>query len=47
MSNSLDHIANSIATATFDVLSSGKVKTVDVGGTATTTDFTAAVIKNL
>ncbi|KAF9268050.1 hypothetical protein L218DRAFT_954444 [Marasmius fiardii PR-910] len=43
----LDSIANSIATATFDVINSGKVRTADMGGSATTSDFTAAVIKNL
>ncbi|KDQ12735.1 hypothetical protein BOTBODRAFT_56545 [Botryobasidium botryosum FD-172 SS1] len=43
----LDGIADSIATATYDVINSGSVKTADMGGNATTTDFTAAVIKNL
>jgi len=43
----LDEIANSIATATYDVINSGKVKTADMGGNATATNFTAAVIKNL
>ncbi|KAK1236493.1 isocitrate dehydrogenase (NAD(+)) idh1 [Marasmius sp. AFHP31] len=43
----LDAIANSIATATFDVINSGKVRTADMGGSATTSDFTGAVINNL
>ncbi|KAJ8086716.1 isocitrate dehydrogenase (NAD(+)) idh1 [Marasmius tenuissimus] len=43
----LDAIANSIATATFDVINSGKVRTADMGGSATTSDFTGAVIQNL
>jgi isocitrate dehydrogenase (NAD+) len=62
---SLDHIANNIASATFQVLNAGRVKTADMGGTSgyfparhlfilplragssTTSEFTAAVIKNL
>jgi len=43
----LDAIANSITTATYDVISSGKARTKDMGGNATTGDFTAAVIANL
>ncbi|KAI0638155.1 hypothetical protein C8Q77DRAFT_1048381 [Trametes polyzona] len=43
----LDHLANSIASATFDVINAGKVRTADMGGSATTSEFTAAVIKNL
>ncbi|KAG8833170.1 isocitrate dehydrogenase (NAD(+)) idh1 [Serendipita sp. 400] len=43
----LDSTANSIATATFDVLNAKKVRTADMGGTSTTSDFTAAVIQNL
>ncbi|KAN0132672.1 hypothetical protein V8E53_009688 [Lactarius tabidus] len=43
----LDHIANNIASATFRVLNDGRVKTADMGGAATTSEFTAAVIKNL
>jgi isocitrate dehydrogenase (NAD+) len=63
-SHSLDHIANNIASATFQVLNAGRVKTADMGGelsvdssspnslysrlgSATTHEFTAAVIKNL
>lgn len=64
---SLDHLANSVASATFDVINAGKVRTADMGGklhfpdyagssvphdvfvtgSATTSEFTAAVIKNL
>lgn len=62
---SLDHIANKIASATFQVLNAGRVKTADMGGkslvpsselplplihfagSSTTSEFTAAVIKNL
>ncbi|KAI0005029.1 hypothetical protein BJV74DRAFT_875592 [Russula compacta] len=43
----LDHIANKIASATFQVLNAGRVKTADMGGSSTTSEFTAAVIKNL
>lgn len=43
----LDEIANSIAASTFDVINTGKVRTADMGGSATTSDFTAAVIKGL
>ncbi|KAI9507927.1 isocitrate dehydrogenase subunit mitochondrial precursor [Russula earlei] len=43
----LDHIANNIASATFQVLNAGKIKTADMGGSSTTSEFTAAVIKNL
>ncbi|KAF8313391.1 hypothetical protein DL93DRAFT_2202715, partial [Clavulina sp. PMI_390] len=43
----LDDIANSITAATYDVIAQGKVKTPDLGGNATTSDFTAAVIANL
>ncbi|KAF8505787.1 hypothetical protein F5888DRAFT_1604446 [Russula emetica] len=43
----LDHIANKIASATFQVLNDGRVKTADMGGSSTTSEFTAAVIKNL
>ena len=63
---SLDHTANNIASATFQVLNAGRVKTADMGGksligssssrllipfqragSSTTSEFTAAVIKNL
>ncbi|KAF7355387.1 Isocitrate dehydrogenase [Mycena sanguinolenta] len=43
----LDPVANQIATATFDVINSGKVRTADMGGSATTSDFTSAIIKSL
>ncbi|KAF4602045.1 isocitrate dehydrogenase (NAD(+)) idh1 [Pleurotus pulmonarius] len=43
----LDHTANSIAKATFDVINEAKVRTADMGGSSTTSDFTNAVIKKL
>jgi len=43
----LNEIANSITAATYDVIAQGKVRTPDLGGNATTIDFTAAVINNL
>jgi len=43
----LDSIANSIASATFGVINEKKVRTADMGGSATTSDFTAAIIKKL
>ncbi|KAF8621642.1 hypothetical protein AX15_007660 [Amanita polypyramis BW_CC] len=43
----LDAVANNIASAVFDVINEGKVKTYDMGGSATTSDFTAAIIKKL
>lgn len=43
----LDSIANNIASAVFSVINEGKVKTYDMGGSATTSDFTAAIIKKL
>ncbi|KIO27107.1 hypothetical protein M407DRAFT_243456 [Tulasnella calospora MUT 4182] len=43
----LDSIANNIATATYDVVNNGKVRTMDMGGNASTSDFTGAVISNL
>ena len=43
----LESLANSIAQSTFDVINEGKVRTADMGGSATTSDFTAAVIKGL
>ena len=30
--SSLDHLANNIASATFDVINAGKVRTADMGG---------------
>lgn len=44
---SLDNLANSIASATFGVINEGKVRTADMGGSSTTSDFTAAIIKKL
>lgn len=32
LNNSLDPIANNIASATFDVINAGKVRTADMGG---------------
>ncbi|KAG8934332.1 isocitrate dehydrogenase (NAD(+)) idh1, partial [Tulasnella sp. 417] len=43
----LDSIANNIATATYDVINSGKVRTMDMGGNSSTSDFTGAIISNL
>ncbi|KAG2116111.1 uncharacterized protein F5147DRAFT_676014 [Suillus discolor] len=43
----LDSIANSIASATFDVINAGEVRTADMGGAATTSEFTNAIIKKL
>ncbi|CCM03182.1 uncharacterized protein FIBRA_05304 [Fibroporia radiculosa] len=43
----LDGLANNIASATFDVINAANVRTADMGGSATTSEFTAAVIKNL
>jgi isocitrate dehydrogenase (NAD+) len=46
-SHSLDDLANKIASATFNVIKEGKVRTADMGGSSTTSDFTGAVIKKL
>jgi isocitrate dehydrogenase (NAD+) len=43
----LPRFADQIATALSDVLTEGKFKTKDIGGTATTSDFTKAVIHRL
>ncbi|KAH7914197.1 hypothetical protein BJ138DRAFT_1177476 [Hygrophoropsis aurantiaca] len=49
----LDTIANNIASSTFDVINAGKVRTADMGvlkystGSATTSEFTSEIIKNL
>ncbi|KAB5592080.1 Isocitrate dehydrogenase (NAD+) [Ceratobasidium theobromae] len=43
----LESLANSIAQSTFDVINEGKVRTADMGGSSTTSEFTAAVIKGL
>jgi isocitrate dehydrogenase (NAD+) len=65
--NSLDGLANNIASATFEVINEGKIRTQDMGGeymsdvrlyvwtpltfnsvgAATTSEFTAAIIKKL
>jgi isocitrate dehydrogenase (NAD+) len=44
---SLDVIANNIASATFNVINDGKVRTADMGGSATTSEFTSAIIDKL
>lgn len=41
-----DH-ADKIAKATYDVIEEGNVRTVDIGGTATTTEFTDAIVQKL
>ena len=43
----LDTIANNIAAATFEVINEGKVRTADMGGSSSTSDFTGAIIKKL
>ncbi|KAJ2920133.1 hypothetical protein MD484_g332, partial [Candolleomyces efflorescens] len=43
----LDSIANNIAAATFGVINEASVRTADMGGSATTSDFTSAIIKKL
>ncbi|KAF8591594.1 mitochondrial NAD-dependent isocitrate dehydrogenase subunit 1 precursor [Ramaria rubella] len=43
----LDSIADSIATSTLGVINEGQVRTADMGGTASTSDFTGEIIKNL
>ncbi|KAG0709712.1 hypothetical protein DFH29DRAFT_885487 [Suillus ampliporus] len=43
----LDSIANNIASATFGVIDAGEVRTADMGGAATTSEFTNAIIKRL
>jgi len=43
----LDTLANSVAAATFEVINEAKVRTADMGGAATTSEFTAEVIKKL
>ncbi|WOO85826.1 Isocitrate dehydrogenase [NAD] subunit 1, mitochondrial [Vanrija pseudolonga] len=40
----LEEQANLIASSVYDVISEGKVRTADVGGTQSTTDFTQAVL---
>ncbi|WVR04796.1 isocitrate dehydrogenase, NAD-dependent [Kwoniella sp. DSM 27419] len=43
----LESQANLIAGATYDLVQEGKVRTADLGGSATTTDFTQALLKRL
>ncbi|KAF7301737.1 Isocitrate dehydrogenase [Mycena indigotica] len=43
----LDPLANQIASATFEVINAGKVRTADMGGSATTSEFTSAIINAL
>ena len=43
----LDTQANAIAEATYDLVSEGKVRTADIGGTASTSDVTKAIIDKL
>ncbi|TDL29569.1 hypothetical protein BD410DRAFT_817636 [Rickenella mellea] len=43
----IDNTANNIASAVFDVIDEGKVRTADMGGSATTSEFTSAVISKL
>ena len=43
----LDEHANKISAAVYDTISSGKAKTVDIGGRSTTKEFTKAIIDSL
>ncbi|KAG0365692.1 isocitrate dehydrogenase (NAD(+)) idh1 [Gamsiella multidivaricata] len=43
----LDDHANKIANAVFKTILTGAIKTPDMGGSSTTTDFTSAVVSNL
>ncbi|KZS98054.1 hypothetical protein SISNIDRAFT_449683 [Sistotremastrum niveocremeum HHB9708] len=43
----LDNLADPIASSVLDVINEGKVRTADIGGSSSTSDFTAAVIKRL
>ncbi|KZW04257.1 hypothetical protein EXIGLDRAFT_716246 [Exidia glandulosa HHB12029] len=43
----LDTLANSIASATLDVINEGKVRTRDIGGSASTSEFTSAVVAKI
>ena len=43
----LDYQANKIAESVFRVIKDGQVRTADMGGTATTKQFTAAILANL
>lgn len=41
----LETQANMIASAVYDVIKDGKVRTADMGGQATTSDFTKAILE--
>ena len=43
----LDEHANRISKATYDVLADATVRTQDIGGTATTSEFTRAILDKL
>jgi len=43
----LDSIANNIAAATYAVINEKQVRTADMGGSATTSDVTAAIIRKI
>ncbi|OAD07424.1 isocitrate dehydrogenase NAD-dependent subunit 1 [Mucor lusitanicus CBS 277.49] len=43
----LDEHANRISSAVYDTINTGKARTVDIGGTSTTKEFTSAVIAQL
>ena len=43
----LDSEADKISAAVFNVYTNGKVRTPDIGGTSTTTEFCNAVIKEM
>jgi isocitrate dehydrogenase (NAD+) len=43
----LDEHANRISSAVYDTIKKGDTRTVDIGGTATTKEFTNAVIQSL
>lgn len=47
ISHSLEKQANSIAAAVYEVFAKGEAKTADMGGNATTSDFTKAVINKV
>jgi isocitrate dehydrogenase (NAD+) len=43
----LDNFANDITKATYSVLEEGKVRTDDIGGNSSTTEFTKAILNKL
>lgn len=43
----LDEHANRISAAVYETIQSGVARTIDIGGTSTTKEFTNAVIKQL